>query len=333
MKKEPRSAPFFVSSRRHFWQNATCFPHPFLRSRWLSVENGDVRAASCSLRHRPHHPGFLLIEAILGTSLLVIFLGALGMTIFKGEQGTKAGGDRIRATKLAEQTFEGARDLATRNFGPGANSLTSAVGAGTKGMALNASGVWTLSGSQTVSNGYTTKMTVTQPDVSDATVLDVSVTTSWNISPNRAQTVTLNGRLVNWKGSEPTGNWSGISQLGQYLNSGGNYSCVAIIGNYAYLGSSSSNTITVLQNVNTPGSLSLAGTFTVGSSGDTTTAIVAKGNLLYILTTDSSAELKTYDTTPGATSPVAGPTYNVVLTGLTPASIAVAGDFLFLGAQ
>jgi hypothetical protein len=51
-------------------------------------------------------PGVLLLEAALGTALLVVFLGALGVTVYKGQEGTKAGGDLIRATKLAEQTLE-----------------------------------------------------------------------------------------------------------------------------------------------------------------------------------------------------------------------------------
>jgi hypothetical protein len=194
----------------------------------------------------------------------------------------------------------------------------------------NSTGLWTFSGSQTSLDGYTTKLTVTQPFPSDANTLDLSVTTSWNISPNRAQSVTLNGRLTNWKTTETTGNWSTISQLGQYLNSGGNYSDVAIIGDYAYLMSSSSSTITVLRYVTTPGSLALAGTFNAGAS---VTGIAARGTMLYLLTTDSSAELKTFDTKTSATAPTAGPTYNLPLSSVTPTALSIAGDFLYVTAR
>ena len=276
------------------------------------------------------------MEAALGTGLLVVFLSALGVTVYRGQAGTKAGGDRIRATKIAEQTIEGARDIGTRNFGPGANSLTSLVGAGTKGVELNSTtGLWEFVPISSTADRYTSKLTVTQPDASDPNALDLSVTTSWNISPNRSQTVTINGRVTNWKATKSVGNWSaGITQLGQYLNAGESYSDVAIIGNYAYLTSNSSNTVTVLQNVTTPGSLGLAGTFPIGGAGVTASAIVAKGTLLYVITSDAAAEVKMFNTTTSAVSPVAGPTYDVALDpGMVPTSLSIAGDFLYLGAR
>jgi hypothetical protein len=266
--------------------------------------------------------------------LLVVFLGALGVTVYKGQEGTKAGGDLIRATKLAEQTLEGARDIGTRHYNDGAGSLFSAVGAGNKGVTLNpATGLWEFSGTQTTTDNYTTSLVVTQPSAGDTDTVDLTVTTTWFIAPNRPKSLTLTGRFTNWRQKKDVGNWgAGIQVLGQY-NPGGtpDFNDVAVVGDYAYLTDGAGHSVTIV-NIANVSAMSSPGSIDMGAV--TPVAIAAKGTTLYIIGTDvSGSHVYAYNAS-NPTNPVLVASQDIpVIAGMNATSLVVAGDFLYVGAK
>lgn len=295
-----------------------------------------------SLPRRPskkfsRRPGVLLLEAALGTGLLVIFLSALGVTVYRGQEGTKAGGDRIRATELAKQTLEGARDIGMRSY----LTLTGALVGGTRGVALNpTTGLWEFSGAETVTNDYTTKLTVTKPDPTDQNTLDLSVTTSWNISPNRPQSVTITGRFTNWQQNVVTGNWTSIVELGQYQPGAlytTNYTDVAVIGTHAYVANSAVNgLVTSIDVLNFSNLSSITRVETIDlPSGETPVALAARGNLLYVITTSAGGSyVHAFDVSVPTSIGAAIATATIpVAAGMNATSIAINGDYLYVGAK
>jgi hypothetical protein len=276
---------------------------------------------------KPNHgrKGFLLLEAVLSIALFAIFLGAFGITIYEGQGQTKAGGDRKRAVNLATEAIEGTRSIAAKSY--------SSLSAGVHGVVISAAtGQWSFQGtSTTATGGYTTSVTVSALSGDRALVKAV---TTWNRSPNRPQSLTMYTILGNWRTTKPTGNWGGASltPVGTYTY---NYSAsdpafsdVAVTGSSAFL-TTTNATEPGLIIVNLPHltSPTYAGQVNIGGVGY---ALAIKGQVLYVLTSASTAEIKAYDiSTPAAPTLLA--TYDLPGSGAARA-IAVAGDFLYVGA-
>lgn len=309
-----------------------------LRKQLTQSDNGPVPRLPSFLR-RSQRPGVLLLEAALGTGLLVLFLGALGVTIYRGQDTTKAGGDRIRAAKLAQQTIEGARDIGTRHFNDGPGSLTNAIGS-PQGVVLNSeTGLWQFSGTKTVDGLFSTSLTVTKPDANDPDTLDLAATTTWSSPAPRAQSLTIKARFTNWRQQKNVGDWGSTLQLlGRYNGGSQQFSDVAVVGTTAYItnGAPANNVLIAnLQGLDATPTTPITSPGVIDMSGQTPVAIASRGTTLYVLTHNGvNSEIRVYD---GSFNPFA-PAFvtSVVMpltTGMQATSLAISGDFLYVGAK
>ncbi len=246
-------------------------------------------------------------------------------SVYEGQGQTKAGGDRKRAVDLATEALEGARSIAAKNF--------PALTAGDHGVVLDSvTGQWKLDGtSATATGGYTTVLTVSSITVERALV---KATTVWNRSPNRPQSLTMYTILGNWRNAKTTGNWGGSSlnpvatYTYDYAAVDPSFTDVAVTGSSAFLTSTNGSypglTVVNLPHLNTPTFLAVED---IGGAGY---ALAIKGQTLYVLTSESDAEIKAYDiSAPG--SPALLASYDLPGSGAARA-LSVAGDFLYVGA-
>lgn len=275
----------------------------------------------------PHgRKGFLLLEAVLSIALFAIFLGAFGITVYEGQGQTKAGGDRKRAVDLATEALEGARSIAAKNF----SSLT----AGTHGVVVDSvTGQYKFSGTETTATGgYVTSITVTALNTERSLV---RATTTWNRSPTRPASLSMYTILSNWRAPKTTGNWGGaaLTPVGTYtydyapVDPG--FSDVAVTGSSAFLTSTNTSypglTVVNLPHLNNPAFLAVED---IGGAGY---ALAIRGTVLYVITGDANAEVKAYDISTPAT-PTLLASYDLPGSGAAN-SLAVAGDFLYVGAS
>lgn len=131
--------------------------------------------------------GFLLVEVLLSTALFVLLLTAFSGVFYYGIESSHLSGNRSRAVMYAEEGQEALRSIKNANF----NSLT----AGTYGLSY-ASGTWSLIPGQDTMDGYTRTVSITNVG---AHRKDTTVVVTWQQTPSRTGTVSLSGRVTNWK--------------------------------------------------------------------------------------------------------------------------------------
>jgi type II secretory pathway pseudopilin PulG len=131
--------------------------------------------------------GFLLIEILLSVSLFTLLLTAFATVFSYGVESSSLNGSRMKALLLAEEGQEAVRTIKNTNF----TALTS----GTYGLQYT-SGAWQLIASPQTENGYTRSVTITT--VSSARK-DVVVTVTWQQTPSRTGSLSLRGRVTNWR--------------------------------------------------------------------------------------------------------------------------------------
>ncbi|MEN9552240.1 MAG: hypothetical protein RI935_617 [Candidatus Parcubacteria bacterium] len=137
--------------------------------------------------HTKSQRGFLLVEILLAVSMFTILLTAFATVFSYGIESSALSGGRTKALLLAEEGQEAIRSIKNSNF----NSLTN----GTYGL-IYTSGAWQLNPTPITENGYTRSVTITTPSSNRR---DIAVSVSWQQTPTRAGTITLNGRVTNWK--------------------------------------------------------------------------------------------------------------------------------------
>lgn len=272
-----------------------------------------------TLTFRPRQrPGFLLLEVLLGITVFSIFLSGLGMTLLYGQENTINAGDRTRAGYLSARTMEGIRAMRDSSFA----SLTT----GTKGIWVNkATNMWAFSGSQvTLTGSYTVSVTLSSK-ASDW--MAFTGTTSWKHGYNRAGTINLYGEVTDWKSTKSVGNWA-IPTLEATLSPGGTplFNEVAIAGNVAYITCNATTGLYMMDITNTAAPTRLNSSFTLGFSASD---VVIRGKRLYVLTSDSNAELKVYNIT-SPSSPTLVTSYNLPGNGLG-TSLALGWYNLYVG--
>lgn len=130
---------------------------------------------------------FLLVEVILASSLFVIFLTAFAGVFFYGLQTSVLAGDRSQAIMFAEEGQEAVRSMKNINF--------TDVSSGTHGL-IYSNNMWTFSGTQDVSGIYTRQVIVTNVD---ANRKDVETRVTWQQPQGRTGSVSITGRVTNWK--------------------------------------------------------------------------------------------------------------------------------------
>ena len=233
--------------------------------------------------HGSARPGFLLVEALIGIAVFVLFAGAIGGTLLYGQENTIMAGDRMRATSAALKALEAARAVRDGSYG----SLAS----GTYGVKVGASGLWTLvaNAPQTTTGSYTTTLTLT---ASGSSWMRADARTVWKHGYARSGAVLVSTDITNWRTTTSLGDWRTPMVEGTY-QPGGNilFGRAAIAGSTLFVATGNSEGLYILDISNTASPSRIASSFSLGSVAYD---VAVRGNRLYIVTADSSAELKVY---------------------------------------
>ena len=231
------------------------------------------------------HKGFLLLEALLGVAIASSFFLAVTIALIGSQEGTVAGGNRVRGAFLSEYALEVSRSIRDDSF----LSLSD----GSHGVRVATNGTVSFTGSRvTMTGGYITSLLITSP-ASDWKRL--TATTKWKLGYARSGSVVLFSELTDWRGSGQVGNWSTITLEGSVTEaSGTNFSSVAVSGHYVLVGSSVAGGgaglyIYDISSLTTPNRVNAS--FMVGYDVQ---SVVVCGSMLYLLTNDASGEIKAY---------------------------------------
>lgn len=273
--------------------------------------------------HPPrHHSGFLLLEAMVGIAVFALFIGAVGLTMLYGQEGTIMAGDRTRATYLSEQAIEVARAVREQSF--------SSLAAGTHGWKLSGVGVWSLTGSQVISSGsYSTSLTISSI-ASD--IVGLTARTTWKHGYNRSGSVIITSELADWRSTRSIGNWSSLTVEGSYVASGTpSFVDLSLFsGAYVFAAARTSPGLYVIDTSNTASPTRINSSFSLGTGAWDT---VIRGDVLYVATDNTSQEIYAYRISSPATFSSAQliGSYNVPGNARL-RSLALQGDVLFAGA-
>ena len=267
--------------------------------------------------------GFLLMEALLGISVFAIFVSAVGLTLLYGQENTISSGNRIRGAYLTERSLEAARSIRDGNFA----SLTP----GTHGVAIGPAGTWTLSGSSLTASGYITSLTVTQI-ASDW--LGLSALTKWKHGYSRSGSVLITSEVADWRGNSPVGNWGTLDLEGTY-DAGAPEplfnDVITFSGSYAIASSTGEAGLYLFDISNLASPQRIASSFSLGVGGY---ELAVRNDVLYMLTDDSTQEIRVYRLTSlgsfGAANLITS--YNLPGSGFGK-SLAVSGDQLYVSAS
>ena len=274
----------------------------------------------CLLHRRS---GFLMVEVLLGIAVFALFMTAIGLTLFNGQESSIVGGDWVRGAFFAERSLEGVRSIRDGNF----SSLTT----GQHGVALQ-SGTWALSGSEVnTGSGYHTNVVITSL-ASDWK--QVVATTKWKNGYNRSGSIILTTELTDWRSTGHIGDWSSVTPESNTAP-GGNplFNNLAVSGNYAFITSDTSGGgagLYVYDISDTAAPVRVAGSFTLGASGY---GVAVRGGTLYVITGDSSQEIRAYSITSPTTLSSANLriSYNLPGSALGK-SLGLNGRYLYVGA-
>lgn len=272
---------------------------------------------------RSRRSAFLLIEALLGVAIFAVTAVAAYGILLEGQKSSIGGGDRVRATLLAERALEGARSMRNADWA----SLT----AGAHGIAIGSDGLWTLSGSQITIDDFTTQLTMATL-ASDW--IGLSARTSWNHGVHGSGSVTLTTEVTDWRKSIG-GNWTSISLQGSYVDGDTPlFNDVAIKGNYAFVTCEDDDDcddgLWVFSIADLAAPSRVASSFDLGAKGYD---LAVNGNVLYVANDDVNSEIRAYAVhDPSAFSASKLITsYNLPGSGRA-RSLAIKGNTLYVGA-
>ena len=141
-----------------------------MKKEWLHIKNS----------------AFSLIEVVLSTALFALISIALIGTYLYGEESTMLAGARARATMLAEEGIEAARNIRD----PGFSNLTD----GTYGLTTTGN-QYNLSGSSDTDGFFTRTINIATVDTKRK---DITSTVTWQQNLQRNGAVSLVSRLTNW---------------------------------------------------------------------------------------------------------------------------------------
>ncbi len=136
--------------------------------------------------NRKRH-GFLLVEVLLSSSVFIMLVTAFVGVFYYGFEASTLAGNRSQATILAEEGQEAVRSMKNVNFA----SLTD----GTHGLVYS-NNAWSFSGTQDVTGIYTRQVIISTVD---ANRKNITTNVTWQQTPGRTGSISLDGRLTNWK--------------------------------------------------------------------------------------------------------------------------------------
>ncbi|HEV7449317.1 MAG TPA: hypothetical protein VGP13_02130 [Candidatus Paceibacterota bacterium] len=129
--------------------------------------------------------GFSIIELIVAAGLMLLLATAFTGAVLYGEEGTQIAGQRMRATLLAEEGIQAARNVRDQSF---SNLVDSTYGLAQSG------GVWFASGASDTQDIFTRSITVSPVD---AVTKQVVSTVTWPENAVRNGSVSLTTYLTN----------------------------------------------------------------------------------------------------------------------------------------
>jgi len=224
----------------------------------------------------------MMLDALLGIVIFGLFVIAIGASLLFSQRGFLASGDHMRGAFLAERSLEALRTMRDADF----DLLT----AGTYGVQIGESGTWEFTGTGTVtSDGYTSAVTIALP--SSDTVRAVA-TTTWDHGMGRTGIAEVTTEITNWQIEQPIGNWASVSQQSAYTDIGALFNKVIVSGDYAYVTSGDAAGLYVFDVSNLSSPSRVASAFSLGAVGYD---LLAVGDVLYVITDDTSSELRAYD--------------------------------------
>lgn len=152
--------------------------------------------------HLTNRFGFSSVEALLAAAIFALLATALVGAFLYGQEATALAGSRARATFLAEEGLEAARNIRDAGF----SNLTD----GTFGV-TTASNQWNLSGASDVTDVFTREVVVS---TIDAKTKELTSTVTWQQNSQRTGTVSIVTRLSNWIASVTTSATGGLFLYG-----------------------------------------------------------------------------------------------------------------------
>ena len=258
--------------------------------------------------------GFSLVEAIIATALVGLFLSACSLGLSYGVRSTKEAGRKQQAIYFAEEglaAVQNIRDAAYTNLTDGTWGLTTA------------GNQWDLSGASDVNGLFTRAVTIAS---FGATAKQVTSSVTWNDTSTKAQTISLTTYLSDWL-SAATSPWTGALFAGS-IDLSGNQNLLKIysVGNYAYAVRDVSGSANFfIFDVSVSAAPTTVGSITLNN---TPSNIVVLGGYAYVSSSDNSQELQIVNiSTPSA--PVLAGSYNA--SGNANANgIAISGTTAYL---
>ena len=197
------------------------------------------------------------------------------------------------------------------------------------GINIEDGGVWELVGTPTTSyDGFTTSVKVEQHITGSYARLIAK--TTWQQDSGIDGEVKITADITDWKQEREAGNWLALQIEGTYGDTGSPlFRDIAINGGYAFLTSELESGLYVINISETDAPYRASPGITLnGAEGY---QLVADGTELYVLTSDTSAELHVYNiSNPEAISVLT--TVDVPGDGKA-RSLAIFGDVLFIGLQ
>ena len=228
-------------------------------------------------------PGFLLVEALIGIAVFVLFVGAIGGTLLYGQENTIMAGNRTRAAAASLKALEAARSIRDASFA----SLT----AGTYGVLIGSDGKWALTPSpQTTTGSYTTTLTLT---ASGSSWMRADARTVWKHGYARSGAVLVYTDITDWRTTTSLGDWRTPTVEGTF-QPGGNvlFGRAAIKGSTLFVAAGNATGLYVLDISNPASPNQLASSFSVGYA---VYDLVVRGDRLYVAAADPNAEVQVYD--------------------------------------
>ncbi|HOZ36406.1 MAG TPA: hypothetical protein PLR18_01070 [bacterium] len=259
--------------------------------------------------------GFSVAEAVVATAFFAIIATSLISTLIYINRLAYESGSRARATLLAEEGLEAARNLRDNNF----SNLVDA----THGLSM-AGNQWIFSGASDTIDGFSRQLTISSLD-SDTKKIISQV--SWTARGNE-YSLSLTDRLTNWqKIVKVIGDWSTTSlEASLDLSGTDDGRKIQVVGNYAYVVRADGTPDFAVIDIHDPanpvvvGSLSLVG-------GPTN--IFVSGGYAYVSSDDNNGELKIINIANSSAPTLAG-TYNAPGNG-GGNGIYVVGNTAYLG--
>ncbi|MDD4409255.1 MAG: hypothetical protein PHW52_01220 [Candidatus Pacebacteria bacterium] len=244
--------------------------------------------------------GFVVVEALLSASILVIFFTAFVGIVVYNQKVYENLSNRQSALFLAEEGLEATRNLRDADYA----SLTD----GAHGIGVSAN-KWIFSSASDNVGIFNRHISVT-PISSEIKQVDSVV--NWTSSNNIAQSVTLTTYLTNWaKLEENNVCWNNpYVQSGLSIGSCAAASETVVQGDYAYMVKAGTNYFSIID-VADPANPFLSGSCANPncSLSGTLYSVVVQGDYAHISSTNDNAELYTVNISNKA-SPIRTDTYN-----------------------